>query len=115
MVNYQLRSNLMTLTACLYQPDAEWQFTKDTLWNFLLDCDWQLRNGEPVRRVPFFVTASPVEADRAIDDMKKALKALRKGNATDEPPAVSEKQNSGKSWGFTGKTDTPRRRTSQKA
>ncbi len=103
MVNYQLRSNLMNLTVCLYQPDTGEQFTKDTLWNFILDCDWQLKNGKPVRRVPFFVTASPAEADRAINDMRKALKALRKQIATDMYMALREKQNNGNSWGYTGK------------
>lgn len=105
MVNYQLRDKLMILTVCLYNPleTPGEQFSTDTLHNYLLDCEWQIKHGEQVKRFPFYVSPIKIDAERAIDDLRRELQSQRKeqqtGQTIEEKPV--EKQSKG-SWGYTG-------------
>lgn len=99
VVNYHLRDDLMGLTVCLYNAHAEEKYTTDTLQNYILDCAWQLEQGQPVKRVPFYITVSPVDAERAIQDLKQSIQMMRK--ASNQEESELSKQIT-KSWGWSG-------------
>lgn len=104
MVNYSLRDDLKNLTVCLYNPDEgidEWQFTTESLQNYINACDFQIRLGEPVKRFPFHVTASLADAQRCIENMKSTLQQLRREQhcATASPDTETDKP---RSWGYSG-------------
>lgn len=86
VVNYRLRDELQTLIVCLYNPhDApETTFTTETISNYIRDCEWELMTGETVKRIPFHITASPADAERACDTMRQSLQDLRKRKSDTE-------------------------------
>jgi hypothetical protein len=84
MIEYKLKEELRSLIVCLYDSRSETPFTTDTLSNYIDACAWQLENGETPRRIVFHVTVSNVDATRAIDDMNRAIKALRKEERADK-------------------------------
>ena len=78
VVNYRIRDDLMQLLVCLYNPMSDFdRFTIDSMQNYVLDCAWQLENGKNIQRIPFHVTPSRTDADRAIEDMKERLHELK--------------------------------------
>ena len=92
MVDYRLRDELMNLRVCLFDYASGQPFTTDALQNYILDTAYQLRTGEPVRRVPFHITPSEPDAMRAIDTMKKELHNLRKESASSDSTASDRKR-----------------------
>lgn len=79
VVNYRLKDELRNLIVCLYNPHEipENQFTTDNLSNFITDCWWQLEQGEKVKRIPFHLTPSLVDAKRVSEDMRRCLRESR--------------------------------------
>lgn len=80
-VSYKLREDLRSLIVCLYCPSGsseESQYTFSSLWNYINDCDYQIKSGEKVKRVPYHVAPCQADAIRAQEDLKRTLAALRK-------------------------------------
>ena len=98
MVEYKLRYDLAGLIVCLYNPFSAERFSTDSVLNYATDCRWQLETGKSVQRVPFYVTAVKSDAERAVEDMRRALSALRK----EENAENAEEEKRAPSWGYHG-------------
>ena len=80
-INYKLRDDIKNLIVCLYNPSEsseETQYTLCSLWDYILDCGWQIEQGEKVKRFPFHVSPCLADAERAQKDCKTKISALRK-------------------------------------
>ena len=104
VVNYRLKDELRNLIVCLYNPHEipENQFTTDNLSNFITDCWWQLEQGEKVKRIPFHLTPSLVDAKRVSEDMKRCLHESRKDSQLQNvgEPATEPVKRKGIDWKF---------------
>lgn len=78
-VTYKLRDDVSTITVCLYDPSIG-AFTTEKLWNYILDCAYQLVNGEPVMRIPFHLAVCPTDAKRETESMQQELRRQQKEN-----------------------------------
>ena len=78
MIDYKLKREINNLILCLYNPASEDPFSTDSLSNYIDDCAWQLRNGQRVKRIPFYITPALSDAKRAIADMNRSIQAARK-------------------------------------
>lgn len=85
VVEYHIRDELRLLTVCLYNPTADpsMQFTTDNLSCFILDCAYQLKVGDKVRRIPFYISPSQVDAMRAIEWLRQTLSEMRRATETE--------------------------------
>ena len=102
VVNYRLRNDLRNLFVCLYNPmeAPEEQYTIENLYNFTTDCRSQLERGEPVKRIPFHITAVRSDAQRAIEMMNHSIRELRKEEQQAETVKPGPKPEQRNSWGW---------------
>ena len=80
-INYKLRDEIKYLIVCLYNPSGsaeETQYTTSSLWDYILDCGWQLEQGEKVKRFPYHITPSLADAEREKEKFKSMISLLRK-------------------------------------
>ena len=81
MIHYALRNDLRSLIVCLYCPSGsseETQYTFSSLWDYTLDCGYQLEHGERVKRFPYHIATCQADAKQAQEDFKRSMAALRK-------------------------------------
>ena len=86
VVNYKLRDDIKYLIVCLYNPSGsseETQYTFSSLWDYILDCGWQLEQGEKVKRFPYHISPCLADAEKAQRDFKLTVSTLRKERSAD--------------------------------
>lgn len=86
VVNYKLRDDIKYLVVCLYNPSGsseETQYTFSSLWDYILDCGWQLEQGEKIKRFPYHISPCLADAEKAQRDFKLTVSTLRKERSAD--------------------------------
>ena len=85
VVNYKLRDDIKYLIVCLYNPSGsaeETQYTFASLWDYILDCNWQLSQGEKIKRFPYHISPCLADAEREQREFKLSMSTLRKERST---------------------------------
>ena len=100
VVDYKVRDDLRNLTVCLYDASADvWRYTTDNFQNYILDCAYQVEHGLPVKRIPFHITPSKADAQRAIDEMRSRISERYRAEKELAEKNAKQEKNTGKtSW-----------------
>lgn len=86
-INYKLRDEIKYLILCLYDPSEpaeETQYTFSSVWDYILDCGWQLEHGEKVKRFPYHITPALADAERAKEEFKAMISMIRKDRVSSD-------------------------------
>ena len=86
-INYKLRDEIKYIIVCLYDPSEpaeETQYTFSSVWDYILDCGWQLEHGEKVKRFPYHITPALADAERAKEEFKSMISMIRKDRVSSD-------------------------------